>query len=171
VRRAPRSRRAADAQQTPFEQAFALVLTGGFLYRYDCIEVASTSKGCHDVYRLHKDNLPASAEVDIDQTLYCINVPDGWMDTQRALLTSHAFVKTVFDKVHRIRVQQHLTKKARTEAEAALPLWGVDVSDGMVIVSLYSQIWIVLGPRRGLLDARCWEYQLTLDDSGQPVWP
>jgi hypothetical protein len=44
------------------------------------------------------------------------------MDNMQALVTSHAFVKTVFDSdnVNRIRVQQHLTKKARTEAEAAL---------------------------------------------------
>jgi hypothetical protein len=130
---------ARAVNQTLFEQVFGICMTGGFLYRYNCMTVAVTSKGCNDVYTLHKDKLPASAQVCITPFLTYQKV-EGWPVSNRRtaicwghycawqeLVTSHAFVRSIFDKVNRIRVQAETTKKKLAEAEAVLPIWGGDL--------------------------------------------
>jgi hypothetical protein len=109
--------------RTLLEQALAVCMTGGYLYRYECMKVACLSHGCHDLYQECKDNFPACTEVFI----HVLERPYFWVSDQtKALVTSHAFLHTVFDKINRLRVQSQATPKKCAEAKAALPLWGVD---------------------------------------------
>jgi hypothetical protein len=74
--------------RTLLEQALAVCMTGGYLYRYECMKVACLSHGCHDLYQECQDNFPAGAEVFIrtDPSIFA-------SDQTIALVSSHAFLR------------------------------------------------------------------------------
>jgi hypothetical protein len=113
------------------EQALAVCMTGGYLYRYECMKVACLSHGCHDLYQECKDNVPAGAEVSIRVMEQYASV---WASDQtKALFTSPAVLRTIFDKINRLRVQSQTTPETRAAAKAAMPLWGVDAQVAVIL--------------------------------------
>jgi hypothetical protein len=113
--------------QTPLEQALSLVIAGGFLYRYDCLAIATVSKSCNDIWQEEKETFPEWANVEV------ISFEDNRgkaesnsVNFSQELLTSHVFLRQVFDKVNSLRVAGQPTKKKRSQAEAELLQWGED---------------------------------------------
>jgi hypothetical protein len=115
--------------RTLLAQALAVCMTGGYLYRYECMKVACLSHGCHDLYQDCQDNFPAGAEVFIH-----VGYASFWASDQtKALFTSPAVLRTIFDKINHLHVQSQATPKKCAAAKAALPLWGVDAQRAVIL--------------------------------------
>jgi hypothetical protein len=56
-------------EQTPLEQALSVVIAGGFLYRYDCMEIAAARKSCNDIWYEEKETFPEWANVQVIQCI------------------------------------------------------------------------------------------------------
>jgi hypothetical protein len=127
------------APASSFEEALSLVITNGFLYRYDCLSIASTSTGCNDVWKENKQDFPEWANVEIHfEDTVGRNSPDRSMslcNVSQELLTSHAFLRQVFDKASTLNVEETSTSgKKRAQAEPALLKWGVDIQVAKVLI-------------------------------------
>jgi hypothetical protein len=119
--------------QTPFEAALSLVLASGFLYRYECMSCAMANTTCRDIWKEKEAHFPEYANVEVHWTRtpeFKVGLPE-WMaerDIGIEVLTSHAFLGQVFDRLNHLHVEaKATTPKKRAEAEASLLEWGKDI--------------------------------------------
>jgi hypothetical protein len=105
------------------EQVLKLVISEGFLYRYDCRSLGATCRRWWGVWQETQDVLPDWASL---QVLKLTNLSRGcdpypaWV-TDADLLTSHAFLRKVFDEIRALKVAAKPSKKKRAQAQAELP--------------------------------------------------
>ena len=113
-------------------QVMSIVLSSGFLCLDQCLDAAAT---CKDMYRIWKgveDGFPEDSLVEIsveDISGRNEDVPDfiHHNDFLNTIKSSPTFVRRVFDKVNKVRVE---SKKGRAEKKKALAkckVWGKDV--------------------------------------------
>ena len=125
-----RANRAANS--SPFESCFSIMIKNGFLFRHECLWIASTSKSCNDVWEENKETLPEKCLVEIkvytsDRNL-ASDLP-AWMNRiglTKETIGSSRFVKHVFDYINRLRIESKgkLTAYKRRQEEAKLLTWG-----------------------------------------------
>ena len=133
-----RANRAANS--SPFESCFSIMIKNGFLFRHECLWIASTSKSCNDVWEENKETLPEKCLVEIKLYTSDRNVAStsdrsvvsdipAWMNriglTKETIGSTH-FVKHVFDYINRLRIESKgkLTAYKRRQEEAKLLTWG-----------------------------------------------
>jgi len=122
---------------TPLLKALPVVVSSGFLYQHDWMSAAATCQNWYHVWKEVEDGLPAFAKVEVfvedisgrDRSAVWIQ-EDGLDEAIR----SPEFLRQVFDKVNALRVVAKKGKTARARAEAALPVWGIDLQVAILSV-------------------------------------
>jgi len=137
-------------KQTPFEKILSIVVSNGFLYRFQCLNsIPCISKGCNDVWKdLKRMNAIPEKAVEVEFSEFSGSkffwneeyervspstmLPPSYRVTKR-LITSQAFLKNLFEKINDLKVRSRPSKKKRAEALSALPKWGEDIQIVKVI--------------------------------------
>jgi hypothetical protein len=103
------------------ELALRLIISEGYLYRYDCRSVAAACRRWNHVWQEIKDDLPDWASIEV-LPLEQPSPPPAWMK-EPALLTSHKFLRRIFEQVRDLKVAAKPSKKKRAKAKDELPKW------------------------------------------------
>jgi hypothetical protein len=131
--------RAETLMETSELQALPMVLSSGFLYKYQCMNAAVTCKNWHSTWMEVQNHLPVSCQVEIALRNITRNSNAAlprWV-LQKGLedvIGSSEFVRQVVDKVNAMKVAAKPSKNKRAAAQAALPKWGIDIHRVNVIV-------------------------------------
>ena len=125
-------------QQTPFEQVLGLVILQGYLYKHECLKVASTSRGSFDVWKDVEDKLPeenlVEITVSVDRTKPH-SVPFWYeRDGKMGIVKTPEFVRNAFDTINALNVRAKKTPNERNKAQAKLLRWGIDILHARVYV-------------------------------------
>ena len=103
------------------ELALRLIVSEGYLYRYDCRSLAATCRRWNNLWQESKENLPDRAYIEVLPLEQPTPAP-AWMKDP-ALLTSHKFLRKIFDQVRELKVAAKPTKKKRAIAQQEVPKW------------------------------------------------